>query len=196
MNLLKPQERQILDFVQVYKQALTPKQCTSVLSKVDTLVWNPHAWTSYNKVVNSENPDTEFTRAEITTGTTRLLLSGCINQCVSQYIQHIQKLLEVTIGFNGMTIPSLNRYGTGQKMLPHVDHITSIFDGDLKGIPTLSVVGLLNDDFDGGEFMFWDEYDMKLELGDIMIFPSNYMYKHHVESVTRGTRYSFVSWTY
>lgn len=194
--IILPEDRTILDFVQVYKQAIAPKQCQSVLSKVDSMDWNPHVWSSYNRIANSASPETEFTRAEVSNGTTRLLLSGIVNQYVEQYTRYIENIFSITIGFNGMTVPSLNRYGTGQKMLPHVDHITSIFDGELKGIPTLSVVGLLNNDFKDGQFMFWDNHDMKLEVGDIMIFPSNFMYKHHVEPVTEGTRYSFVTWTY
>jgi predicted 2-oxoglutarate/Fe(II)-dependent dioxygenase YbiX len=81
-------------------------------------------------------------------------------------------------------------------MRVHSDHITSIFDGEMKGIPTLSIVGLLNEDFDGGEFKFWDKYDMNLEIGDILVFPSNFLYNHQVNKVTRGIRYSFVSWIY
>jgi predicted 2-oxoglutarate/Fe(II)-dependent dioxygenase YbiX len=186
----------LLDYVKVYKQALTPKQCLSVLNKIDNLDWNPHQWASYNKTEQSKSSATEFTRAEISKGTARLLLSGCINQYVEQYIQYIASITNVVIGFNGMTIPAINQYQPGQCMLPHVDHITSIFDGNLKGIPTLSVVGLLNDSFQGGDFKFWDEHNMELQIGDLMIFPSNFMYKHHVESVTQGIRYSFVSWTY
>jgi predicted 2-oxoglutarate/Fe(II)-dependent dioxygenase YbiX len=194
--IIIPKDRTILDFVQVYKKGISPNQCQTVLNKVDSLEWHDHAWSSYNKKAGSRSPDTEFKRAEVSNGMIRLLLSGCVNSCVEQYTRYIENIFSITIGFNGMTIPSINRYSTGQKMLPHVDHITSIFDGNLKGIPTLSVVGLLNNDFTDGQFMFWEDHDMKLEAGDIMIFPSNFMYKHHVEPVTQGTRYSFVSWTY
>ena len=30
--------------------------------------------------------------------------------------------------------------------------------------------------------------------GDILIFPSNFMYPHKVEPVIEGTRYSYISW--
>ena len=38
-------------------------------------------------------------------------------------------------------------------MKEHQDHIHSIFDGNEKGIPILSIVGNLNDDFEGSEFI-------------------------------------------
>ena len=34
------------------------------------------------------------------------------------------------------------------------------------------------------------------QTGDILIFPSNFMYPHRVEPVKKGIRFSFVSWVY
>jgi predicted 2-oxoglutarate/Fe(II)-dependent dioxygenase YbiX len=78
-------------------------------------------------------------------------------------------------------------------MALHADHIHSMFDGERKGIPILSVLGVLNDDYEGGEFVLIDE-KIDLNKGDIIIFPSNFMYPHKVEPVTKGTRYSYISW--
>jgi len=57
------------------------------------------------------------------------------------------------------------------------------------------VVGLLNDTFTGGEF-YVNGVDMKLKKGDIIIFPSNFMYPHEVKTIKKGERYSYVSWTF
>ena len=35
-----------------------------------------------------------------------------------------------------------------------------------------------------------------VETGDILLFPSNFMYPHEVRETTKGTRYSFVSWAF
>jgi predicted 2-oxoglutarate/Fe(II)-dependent dioxygenase YbiX len=54
---------------------------------------------------------------------------------------------------------------------------------------------ILNDDFEGGEFAFFNrELKYKLEKGDALMFPSNFMYPHEVMSVTKGTRYSIITW--
>ena len=76
------------------------------------------------------------------------------------------------------------------------DHIHTIFDGKKRGIPVLSIVGALNEDYEGGEFIMWETEKIELPQGSIMIFPSNFMYPHKVMPVTKGTRYSYVSWTY
>ena len=61
----------------------------------------------------------------------------------------------------------------------------------------LSTVLFLNDDFEGGEFlMFNEEKEIKFKAGDIMIFPSVFLYPHRVAPVTKGIRDAFVSWVW
>ena len=37
---------------------------------------------------------------------------------------------------------------------------------------------------------------IKLMRGDILLFPSNFMYPHEVKEITKGVRFSFVSWAF
>lgn len=53
----------------------------------------------------------------------------------------------------------------------------------------------LNDDYEGGEFAFFDrELIYKLKKGSCIMFPSNFMYPHEIMPVLSGTRYSIVTW--
>lgn len=87
-----------------------------------------------------------------------------------------------------------NRYNKNQIMSKHCDHIHSLFTGEVRGIPILSILGVLNDDYEGGEFIMFDDYEIKFKPGDVIVFPSVFLYPHLVKPVTKGTRYSFVSW--
>tara|TARA_R110002094_G_C4832487_1_gene205553 strand:- start:489 stop:620 length:132 start_codon:yes stop_codon:yes gene_type:complete len=42
----------------------------------------------------------------------------------------------------------------------------------------------------------FDDYEIKIEAGDLLLFPSVFLYPHKVEPVTKGERYSFVSWAW
>jgi Rps23 Pro-64 3,4-dihydroxylase Tpa1-like proline 4-hydroxylase len=54
---------------------------------------------------------------------------------------------------------------------------------------------MLNDDYEGGEFAFFDrELKYKLKKGSCIMFPSNFMYPHEIMPVTSGTRYSIITW--
>ena len=58
----------------------------------------------------------------------------------------------------------------------------------------LSMSCLLNDDFEGGDFNFRisKEYTVTMKQGDVLFFPS--YFPHRVTPVTKGTRYSLVTW--
>lgn len=60
---------------------------------------------------------------------------------------------------------------------------------------TLSLSFSLNDDYTGGEFAFFDrEIKIKTKPGSVILFPSNFMYPHEILPVTKGTRYSIITW--
>jgi hypothetical protein len=72
----------------------------------------------------------------------------------------------------------------------HTDHC--------KKIPrTLSMILLLNNDYEGGHLSFrWNEEEYKIETkaNRLIIWPSNFMYPHSVLPVTKGKRYSVAAW--
>ena len=86
-----------------------------------------------------------------------------------------------------------NKYGKDQIMSKHCDHIHSLFDlVKHRGIPVLSIVGVLNDDYKGGEFIMFDDYEIKFKSGDLVIFPSVFLYPHLVKPVKKGIRYLYL----
>ena len=56
----------------------------------------------------------------------------------------------------------------------------------------LSMSIILNDDFEGGDFEIHGEDIPKLPKGSIIVFPS--FMDHRVSPVTKGTRYSLITW--
>ena len=98
--------------------------------------------------------------------------------------------------WQGFSQIRFNRYNKNQIMSKHCDHIVSLFEGKNRGIPILSIVAVLNDNYKGGEFIMFDDYEIKFKAGDLIIFPSVFLYPHLVKPVKKGTRYSFVSWAW
>ena len=98
-------------------------------------------------------------------------------------------------GWNGYTSPKFNCYTPGNYMKEHCDHIHSIFPGNPKGVPVISIIATLNDDFEGGNFILCEE-DHSVSKGEVVVFPSNFLYPHKVNPLTSGTRVSMVSWVY
>ncbi len=111
-----------------------------------------------------------------------------------EYMSHIN--LPYYSGWAGYSSIRWNRYKETRLMAEHCDHIHSLFSGDRQGVPILSVLGSLNDDYTGGELVFFGDQTIKFGKGDLLIFPSNFLYPHRVEPVTSGTRWSYVSWVW
>jgi hypothetical protein len=79
------------------------------------------------------------------------------------------------------------RYQEGQHFNVHADHGFSY-------VCTVSSVMYLNDDYDGGELWFpYLDVMFKPKYGDIVLFPSTYIYAHASKPVTRGTKYAAVT---
>jgi predicted 2-oxoglutarate/Fe(II)-dependent dioxygenase YbiX len=47
------------------------------------------------------------------------------------------------------------------------------------------LLGVLNDDYEGGEFIMFDDYEIKFKAGDLIIFPSIFLYPHLVKPVKK-----------
>jgi len=86
----------------------------------------------------------------------------------------------------------LLKYEIGGKYEYHVDNYTDYSR-------SISVIINLNNKYEGGNLIFGDQKKFeikrcKLKKGSIVFFPSNFMYPHSIEPITKGTRYSIVAW--
>ena len=98
-------------------------------------------------------------------------------------------------------IPQVLSYGIGGHYKPHIDGesiwVTPRGEKIWKKSTNrdLSIVFYLNDDFEGGDFIFPElKIRIRPEPGMMVCFPSNHHYMHGVEPVVSGNRYSIVSW--
>ena len=92
---------------------------------------------------------------------------------------------------------SFHRDGMGDHLSAYSDPGKQFIDGHVR---KLSMTVMLNDNFEGGEFQFAGYSKEKCEIstpefnkvGSIVIFPS--YIEHRVTPVTKGIRYSLVTW--
>ena len=54
---------------------------------------------------------------------------------------------------------------------------------------------ILNDNYDGGDFSFFDgQVIKKKKQGSVVAFPSNFCFPHAVTPVSNGDRHSIITW--
>lgn len=80
--------------------------------------------------------------------------------------------------------------GPGTHFKVHADHGPTY-------VCTISAVIYLNDDYEGGDIWFprLDNLSIKPKAGDIVIFPSTYIYEHASQDMISGVKYSVVIMT-
>jgi predicted 2-oxoglutarate/Fe(II)-dependent dioxygenase YbiX len=142
---------------------------------IDTTIRNVDAiGISFNSVM-CEN---EAARKEIDA-----LLFACASVAIRKYNDLFPEAkIEEDSGYD------LLRYEEGQYYKQHTDSYK-------KHPRAVSCSFALNDDYEGGEWGFFDnEIKIKPKKGSVVMFPSNFMYPHQINTVTKGTRYSIVTW--
>ena len=182
-------KRSLIDYVKVYP-LVDKKICNEIIAKLKN-DWQKHTFYSH---VNKDkyNFDNDLSISHQTTSFDEYIHEQVYN-ALKKYVKEDIALPSLP-GWDGFTNVRFNKYDKNTEMHWHADRVQQMFDGERKGIPTLSVVGLLNDNFQGGDFIMFDNEKINLVQGDILIFPSTFMYPHKVTAIKEGVRYSFVSW--
>lgn len=185
------QHNKLEDYIYVVKNALISEICDAVL----------------DEFVNSN----EWTDTVVGSGAVEKTIRNCQTIVIS-YSNVIQKNSEVRHKFDNAIFDGASKciqeYNTkfphcrieedsGYELLKYPEGCFYVEHTDsFKARPrAVSCSFILNDDFEGGEFAFFNrELKYNLEKGDALLFPSSFMYPHEVMPVTKGTRYSIITW--
>ena len=179
------------DYIYIVKKTLSSEICNEILNEfvnsnewIDTLVVGG----SVNKNIRNcktiviSYPNVLQKNIEVRQKLDSYIFNSA-SKCIKEYINKFPKCkIEQDSGYE------LLKYPEGCFFTEHIDFFPNI-------PRTVSCSFILNDDFEGGEFAFFKrELKFKLEKGDALLFPSNFMYPHEVMPVTKGTRYSIITW--
>jgi hypothetical protein len=186
-------EKNLEAYIKTYKM-LDEETCKQTIKEIEEIHWSQH--TFYN--VNENSYGTRSGEKELDIGYSQTSTKNVIMQKIwDSYLNYVKDLnFSWWSSWSGYTEVRFNRYKETRLMAEHCDHIHSIFEGERKGIPVMTALGSLNDDYTGGEFVMFEDTVIPFKAGEIKIFPSCFLFPHRIDPVTEGTRYSFVSWAW
>lgn len=182
----------ITDYIKVYKE-YTQDEMELIADESGSFDWSPHQWSGGDHTEKFTTRDFQELDVSYPSKAVAKIVNLKNKIVIDNYAREFPFC---TSGMQGTTPPRFNRYLENTNMSMHVDHIKTAFDGTRRGIPILSLVTVFNDDYDGGDFVFNDDYTVELKAGDTLVFPSVFMYAHRVETVTKGARLSCVTWAH
>jgi predicted 2-oxoglutarate/Fe(II)-dependent dioxygenase YbiX len=182
---------QLTDYIQVFENIVPNELCDAVLNEFS----NEKEWEqtvlaggredtnirsattivmSYPHVIEVNKP----IRAELDAK-----IFACASVAITKYNEKFSLAkIEEDSGYE------LLRYKEGQFYTQHTD--------SFKDRPrAVSCSFALNDNYEGGEWGFFSrEKVIKVPKGAAVLFPSNFMYPHEIMPVTKGVRYSIITW--
>lgn len=185
----------VQDYVKVYKNHLSTKLCKSACKNLKAIEWKTHGFyhVQTNEVISYEQ-ELDISFADIPE---KEQIKERIWFALERYIlKDFSSFNPWWGGWAGYSSIRFNKYSPSTQMRLHCDHIHDLFDGSVKGIPILTILGSLNDDYEGGELMMFGDHKIELPTGSVVVFPSNFMFPHEVRPVKSGVRYSYVSWSW
>jgi hypothetical protein len=165
---------------------LTKEECAFLISEHDRLKREIELEHCSHATTGIDTYST-FQRVILRTGTEgRDLVFRATERIVNDYMDYLDSFgafhrdIRSSMVFSHMY--RLLRYDPGEKIHPHIDH-----DPFIYGSCTFN----LNDDYTGGDFVFWKgRHRCRLSAGEGMVFPADYFWVHEVEPVISGTRFS------
>jgi predicted 2-oxoglutarate/Fe(II)-dependent dioxygenase YbiX len=183
--------RDIREFVKVFDDAIPLDLCDKIIEEYrddsnwqEALVGGGIVNDAVRRVnsIQMDDPSVIYKNFD-----TRQRLNFGMNESIFYAIQKFRKIApsmnaEANSGYG------LLRYNEGDFYREHTDsfinhprHVSCSFH--------------LNDDYEGGEFAFFNrEFKIKAKKGSLVMFPSNFMFPHEILTVTKGTRYSIITW--
>ena len=189
----KLSRKSLEDFIFYGQEAIDPEFCDDILDEyVDTDYWEPTLTGSGHDpsarrcsfICISDQGIMEEDNVE-----QRKQIDEKLFEIVASLIDEYQKKNpEFELEIQEDSGYELLKYEEGDFYVQHSD--------SFKQQPrALTVIISMNDNYDGGEVaLFNRELVYKMSAGDVLIFPSNFMYPHEIMPVTSGTRYSLITW--
>jgi len=180
------------NYIKIFKQIIPEDICSNIIKELEF----ENKWEMHGYHDNSNNQVSDFQdefSVSYAIPHSAQMLNNITDSCIFEYISELPEKEKFTV--SSISGIRYNKYSAGTLMRTHVDHIHTLFNkfGGVGGIPALTVLYHLNDNYLGGEFVIRD-VPHKLGTGDVIVFPSNFLFPHSVETIQEGNRYSAVSW--
>jgi predicted 2-oxoglutarate/Fe(II)-dependent dioxygenase YbiX len=190
-----------LTYILIQPNIITPEGLCEIKNHIensnseDLSVFDPETTNKTGEVswvVDKKTRDTQIISAGPIYPKIEELLKNTVKNVINPFYD-----VEVT----SSEIPQILSYSIGGHYKPHIDGESIWISPTGEKIwkkstdRDLTILFFLNDDFEGGDFIFPDlKIRVRPEPGMLVCFPSTHFYTHGVEPVTQGKRYSIVTW--
>ncbi|MDF0604303.1 2OG-Fe(II) oxygenase [Neisseriaceae bacterium TC5R-5] len=179
----------LFDLLQIIPNAISSQECHQVIEATKTREHSTEAYyESSAHAATGQSTQSTFIATSLKPESTAFkIIHSRTKKILHLWLEH----LEVQKKFNTKLLRQclryshdyrVLRYDVGAKIHPHTDW-------DVFTLASCTLA--LNDDYQGGEFVFFNgERRLKLAKGQALIWPADCFWVHEITPVTSGVRYS------
>jgi hypothetical protein len=184
--------------INIYRGALHPDRCSKIIETLESNLsgqgdysWNG-AYVTTSEAIDLESRNAKDFKFNSTGLGPRSQKNSELYDVHNEIFQKVRRCVDDYGQYWGVGIRSYEAFnfvkyeGAGTHFRIHADHGPTY-------VTTVSIVVYLNDNYEGGELWF-PRFDLtiKPQAGDIVVFPSTYIYEHASQDMISGTKYSVV----
>jgi predicted 2-oxoglutarate/Fe(II)-dependent dioxygenase YbiX len=190
-----------LDYgIHLYRGAISKQDCVSIINDLESEIAKGIPGIQWSGAQVNDKEDVNYVRncvdlkfkrenlgKQLPENETLANIHMKVDNALDRCLQHYESLWHLKMHYKEAF--NFVKYLPGKYFKIHGDH------GPYYAC-TVSAVAYLNDDFEGGEIEFIRQgLVVKPQAGDIVMFPSNFVYEHASLEVKSGTKYSVVIMT-
>tara|TARA_R100001509_G_scaffold119859_2_gene74147 strand:+ start:443 stop:976 length:534 start_codon:yes stop_codon:yes gene_type:complete len=174
--------KNLKDFIKVYDNVLDKNICKQIVEKTDESKFKKATVGNYTLKTDTRNCyitgiDKDFDK----------IIFESVGKVLTLYQNDIGTFADGAEGIDTGYEHLIYKGSEKGMYKTHTDHFG-------KEPRLLSISILLNNNFDGGNFCFFDEYIIEKKVGSAIAFPSNFMFPHSVLPVSNGDRHAIITW--
>lgn len=180
----------LTDYIKVYDVDFPETFLEELLAQYQELFKPAHVIYQNQNILNSKYRSCE--KISISTNIHNIPERRALDQIICREISRVLQLYHNTYPYMQCSQDSgydLLKYMEGGFHEEHIDQHPQ------EPSRFISVLFVLNDDYEGGELAFFKKsYIPKVKKNQCIVFPSNFLFPHQVTPVTKGIRYSIITW--
>jgi|TARA_R110000744_G_scaffold101777_1_gene196114 hypothetical protein len=191
---LEKEKMELINFISVYDNILPEKSLDKLLKICKNLDWED-ASVGENSSINKDIRKVKMCiLQDIDNSMTNVHWYNVMRKVFSQHIQNYTTNNKIeTIYHNRLDAIQILKYNK-------TDYYTWHIDAGPAFNRVLSCIFFINEDYEGGELCFKNpdgkkEFSIPKKKNRMVVWPSSFLYPHTVKPVTKGERYSIVTWT-
>ena len=181
-------------YIKTYENFLPLEIVSTFLKYSNQLKFDPAKVGKYAILNERIRKVKEYSLSTTTESLTDCHWANYLNFKITNYMNFFLHELNVLPSY--LKIIDLNQLSVLKYEIDH--HYDFHIDGSPEHNRTLSSILFLNNDYEGGNVIFKLNNEEKIIIkpspGKLLIWPSNFMYPHSVQPITKGTRFSVVAW--